>query len=441
MATNKRFFNIFNLSEDQAIAILDTPQDQISEEDSRYIAAAHLVNFPSEAAIAALIRALHNLDPDLQNRIVRRKSVETLGRLQATQALSALQTCLSDEDCYTVENAAWAIGEIGTQNPEILESVAQVLARPEQTYRVAIHTLASLKYLPAVERIRGFIASEHGPTASAAIAAIYRLTGDAFQMDRVVAFLQDDDRVTRRAAMQDLIDTLWYQAIPQISRCPESLVFRLRAIRMLADEGVAKGALTFAEVQPYLEQTLLDHPSTLELVHEYDQPPALSFLIRELYDTDFGRCYLATQTIIEQYSQEAPEALIQTYIEEAHVDYGAHYHVMKLLGWLKDESAYNLLIEALHNREPQFQKSRTAAAIALGEIGDPRAIPELKACLETPIWDLKYTALMALEKLGDAQGRAIALQDQDWVVSTMAALKTTTHTIAEVKTQQSNLKQ
>jgi bilin biosynthesis protein len=430
MATNKRFFNIFNLSEEQAIAILDTPQDQIGEEDSRYIAAAHLVNFPSEGAIAALIRALHNIDPDLQNRIVRRKSVETLGRLQASSALRALQACLSDEDCYTVENAAWAIGEIGTQDPEVLESVARVLERPEQTYRVAIHTLAALKYLPALERIRGFVESEHGPTASAAIAAIYRLTGDAEQMDQVVAFLQDADRVTRRAAMQDLIDTLWYQAIPQISRCPESLVFRLRAIRLLADAGVEQGAISFEEIQPYLEQTLLDHPSTLELVHEYDQPPALSFLIRELYDTDFGRCYLATQTMIEQYPEESPEALLQTYIEEAHVDYGAHYHVVKLLGWLRYAPAYDLLVEALQNREPQFQKSRSAAAIALGEIGDPRAIPDLMACLETTIWDLKYTALMALEKLGDGEGRAIALEDADWIVRSKAELSSTTHTIA-----------
>ena len=45
---DKRFFNIFNLTEDEAIAILDTPQDQVSEDDSRYIAASHLVNFPTE---------------------------------------------------------------------------------------------------------------------------------------------------------------------------------------------------------------------------------------------------------------------------------------------------------------------------------------------------------------------------------------------------------
>jgi len=40
----------------------------------------------------------------------------------------------------------------------------------------------------------------------------------------------------------------------------------------------------------------------------------------------------------------------------------------------------------------------------------------LKACLETQIWDLKYAALMALEKLGDVSGYEIAAADQDWLV-------------------------
>ncbi|WP_293028708.1 hypothetical protein, partial [Moorena sp. SIO3I8] len=32
----------------------------------------------------------------------------------------------------------------------------------------------------------------------------------------------------------------------------------------------------------------------------------------------------------------------------------------------------------VHNKAPQFQKSRAAAAIALGNLGDKRAIPLLK---------------------------------------------------------------
>ena len=413
---DKRFFNLFNLTEDQAIVLLDTPQDQIGEDDSRYIAASHLVNFPTERSISALIRAVQQPDPALDNRIVRRKSVETLGQLQATQALPVIHACLGAEDCYMVENAVWAIGEIGTQDPDILEAVAQLLDKPGQTYRVIVHTLAKLDYQPALERIRRLVDSADLTIASAAITTVCRFTKDYSQMGKVVAMLQHSNVLARRLSIQDLIDAQYYDAIPDIARCPVSLVFRLRGIRMLGEAGISAGAIAFATIQPYLEQTLRDHPNDLSLVHSYDHPPALPFLIRELYETDFGRCYLATKTILEDHAEAAPPALFATYADEANNDYGAHFHVMKLFGWLNHAPAYDLLIEALHNRQPQFQKSRAAAAIALGELGDRRAIPELQACLDTKIWDLKYAALMTLEKFGDLSGYESVTNHDDWLI-------------------------
>jgi len=411
---DKRFFNLFNLTEEQAIALLDTPYDQVSEDDSRYIAASHLINFSSENSINALMRAVQQTDPALENRIVRRKSVETLGRLEAKQALPVIRTCLADDDCYTVENAVWSIGEIGTQDAEILEEIAQLLEKPGQTYRVIIHTLTKLDYPPALERIRKFVDSDDAPISSAAIAAVCRFTRDFTNMQKVVALLQHPNVFARRLSIQDLIDAKYYDAIPQIARCPVSLVFRLRGIRMLAEQGIPEGSIMFATVQPYLEQTLFDHPNTLDLVHRNEQIPPLVTLIRDLYETDFGRAYLATQTILDHYADVVPAALFATYEEEANNDYGAHFHVMKLFGWLQHAPAYDLLVEALHNRQPQFQKSRAAAAIALGQLGDLRAIPELKKCLEARIWDLKYTAIMALEKLGDMSGYEGS--DPDWLV-------------------------
>ena len=417
---NKRFFNIFNLTEAEAIDLLDTPCDKLAEDESRYVAASHLINFPTEASINALLRAIANDDDELDNRIVRRKSIETLGKLQAKQALPAIRQCLVESDCYTVENAVWAIGEIGTEDPVILSEIAQILEREGQNHRVIIHTLVKLDYRPAVDRIRTFTESTDEATASAAISAVCRFTGDYTQMERVIALLFHPNRNARRACIQDLIDTNYYPAIPSIARCPVSIVFRLRAIRLLADIGVERGEIDFNTVRSSLEQTLSDHPRDLELIHEYDLPPTLEFLMRQLYETDFGLCYLATQTILDNWASAAPAALLATYAAEAYNDYGAHYHVMKLIGWLKYQPGYDLLVEALNNREPQFQKSRAAAALALGELGDGRAIPLLVACLETKIWDLKYAALMALEKLGDIRGREIAANDDDWLIRARA---------------------
>ncbi len=420
--TNKRFFNIFNLTEAEAIDLLDTPLDKLAEDESRYVAASHLINFPTAAAIDALIRAIDNNDPELDNRIVRRKSVEALGKLQAKQGLPAIRTCLGESDCYTVENAVWAIGEIGTEDPAILSEIAQILDREGQNHRVIIHTLVKLNYLPALDRIRTFTASSDEATASAAIAAVCRFTGDYAPMERVMEFLFHPNRNARRACIQDLIDTNYYPAISTIARCPVSIVFRLRAIRLLANSGMECGKLEFADIRSSLEQTLLDRPQDLELIHEYDLPPTLDFLIRQLYETDFGLCYLATQTILDNFADLAPAALLATYEAEAYNDYGAHYHVMKLFGWLKYAPGYDLLVEALNNREPQFQKSRAAAALALGELGDKRAIPLLITSLDTKIWDLKYTILMALDKLGDTSGKQLTINDGDWLIRARSAV-------------------
>ncbi|MGJ5627763.1 HEAT repeat domain-containing protein [Nostoc sp. CALU 1950] len=418
---DKRFFKMFGLTEEEAIAIIDTPLEQLEDASDKYIAVSHLINFPTEQSIAALVRAIETSNPDeLDHRIVRRKAVESLGRLQAESALPVIRQCLKDDDIYTVENTVWAIGEIGTKESEILEEVAQLLDKPGQIYRVIIHTLANADYQPSLERVRKFTEVEDEPTRSAAIATVCRFTGDYSQITEVITLLQSSSVNARRGCIQDLIDSRYYKAIPEIARCPVSLVFRLRGLRMLLDAGVPNGEITFTEIQPYLEQVLYDHPNDLDLVHEYDATPVLDFVINELYETDFGRCYLATKTLLDIYAQEAPQALLVTYGDKAYNDYGAHYHVMKLFGWLKYAPAYDLLVENLHNREPQFQKSRAACAIALGQLGDSRAIPELKICLNTPIWDLKYACLLALDRLGDSSGREICTGDRDWLIRAKA---------------------
>ncbi|MEO0540844.1 MAG: HEAT repeat domain-containing protein [Cyanobacteria bacterium P01_A01_bin.105] len=398
---DKRFANIFGLDEAQSIALLDTPLDQLAADDSRYVAAAQLANYPSAASIEALVRAVHNTDESLDNKITRRKSVESLGKLKAAVALPDIQACLTDADPYTVEVAAWAIGEIGTTDKQILAAVAQQLARPNQTYRVMIHTLAKLGYVEACDRIRPFTQSDDELVASAAITAVCRFTQDDRDMHKVVAYLQHESVNARRACLQDLMDARYYPAMAAIAGCPISVAFRLRAVKQLAEAGLAEGQLSEAAVLPLVDQVLRDHPQDINFVHEYDQLPSLEFLIQELYQTDFGRAYLAIDTLLEHHREAAPAALLTAYAGEAQNDYGAHYHVMKLLGWLKYAPAYDLLREGLENTSPQYLKSRAAGAIALGELGDDRAIPALKESLKTPIWTLQYGAVLALEQLGE----------------------------------------
>lgn len=419
---DNRFSNIFNLTEEQAIALLKKPLNSEDGTSERYVGAAHLINFPTERSIKALMEAIEDRDPALENRIARRKAVESLGRLKAAQALPTLKACLTDQDPLTVENAVWAIGEIGTEDQSILEAIANLLTQPNQTYRVIIHTLANFNYQPAIKRIEPFTQHDDESIASAAIASLARLTGDHSQMEEVVDFLQHSNVNARRACIQDLIDTEYYPAITAIAKAPISIAFRLRGIRLLAAKGLAKKQVDFAKIESSLDQIIRDRPQDIEMVHEYDQPPTLEFLIQELYHTDFGRCYLAGQTLLSTDAEQAPEALLQTYDAEAHNDYGAHFHVIKLLGLLKHQPSYDLIVEALHNTSPQFQKSRAAAAIALGNLGQTKAIPVLKETLSTPIFDLKYACLLALEQLG-ASCWSEFLEDKNLLIKTKAQHK------------------
>jgi len=415
---SNRFSRLFNLTEAQAIDVLDSAAKDSDEASNRYIAASHLVNFDTPETIAALIRAVENNADDLDNRIVRRKAVESLGRLKADSALPVIAQCLKDADNYLVENAAWAIDEIGTEDQTLLETLAQQLDREGQSYRTIIHTLAKLGYKPASARIERFTSSEHEPIASAAFSALYRLKGDEAAIAQVKKFLFSTNVNARRGSIQDLIDADYYRAIPHIAQCPVSMVFRLRGIDTLSKSGIAQGALTFADIQPIVEKSIQDRPNNLTFVHRYDTEQTLPSLVQELYGTDFGRCYLATQTLIETYRQEAPAALLESYNAEGYNDYGAHYHIMRLFGWLQVSEAYDLLVDALNNKAPQFQKSRTAAAIALAELADAKAIPELRTALATPIWDLQYAAITALTQLNDPQPIPLSADNPDlhWLV-------------------------
>ncbi|NEQ42812.1 MAG: phycocyanin operon protein Y [Leptolyngbya sp. SIOISBB] len=412
----QRLLSVFDLTEDQAIALLKTPPEQLDDPADRYIAASQLAKYSSDRSIKALLAAIEMPVTDLNSRIVRRKAVETLGYLNAKTAVSILSRCLQDEDPYTVQNAVWSLGEIGTQDTAILAAIAQLLNQPTQNHRLIIQTLAKLDYGPAVEDIHTFSQAEDPAVASAAIAAIYQLTGDLSQIGRVIDFLQHESVNVRRSCIQDLVDAQQYGAISQIARCPVSMAFRLRGVRLLAEAGIPTQAISFPQIAPPLEQVIRDHPDDLELIHQYDQPPSLEFLLNELYETDFARCYLATKTILAGYPHESPMALIQEYNHKAQGDYGAHYHVIKLFGWLRYGPAYEILITALHNPAPQFQKSRTAAAIALGQLGDPQAIADLKSCLNSPFWVLNYACLMALQAFNEPLNVSVMEEPSDLLV-------------------------
>ena len=418
---NDSFLNLFpGLTEEKAIELLETPIEQLKEKYHRYLAASHLVNFPTERSIAALIKVLQDPNPAPENRRAQRKAIESLGRLKVDRAIEIMRPFLGDSDRYMVENTVWALGEIGTSNEDILEEITQLLEKEGQVYRVIIQTLTKLNYQPALERIARFTESGDSAIACAAIAATCKLSGDNNQVHRITKFLNYKNIHARRGAIQDLMDLEYYLAIPDIVAAPVSQSLRLRGMRFLADKAQEKGNFNFSEMESSFDLAIWDHPQDLKMAYEYSEKPSLERVIEDLYNTDFGYCYLASKAMLDFYPN-AGDILQQSFNENAQEDYGAHYHIIKLFGWLKYEPAYDLFVDTLLNLGDKFVKSRMAAAISLGNLGNKQAIPHLKAGLESTVWKFKYACLLALNHLGDSSGRALCANDSDWLIQKKAS--------------------
>ncbi|KKZ11765.1 MAG: hypothetical protein TQ37_06475 [Candidatus Synechococcus spongiarum 15L] len=422
-----RFRNLFpGLSQVEALATLRKPLEELEDVSDRYLAAAHLVNFPDERTVAALMICAADCHPAQAQRIARRKAVESLARMGARQALPVIQSCLNSEDTYLVENAVWALAELEAEPDAVTNALLQLLKDGRQNRRVVAQTAARLGIQEAVTPLKALRQEEDPLLVTAATAALVRLTGNKDGLAALEDYLLHPDVTVRRAVIQDLMDARAFGALAAIAAAPVSPVFRLRGVRNLADQQHQRGVAQAGALLPLVDRILLDDPGTVTLVHRYDTTPSLDFLVQELYGTDFGRVYLAVATLMASSEADTLAALTQSFADRGWNDYGAHYHMIKLFGWLGDPQPLPLVREALANRRPQFQKSRSAAAITLARL-DPRnagAALQDAAC-EGSFWELRYAALMALEQLQLPIPPA-TLADSDWLVA-MRAEKTTSN--------------
>ena len=416
-----RFQNLFpGLGQAEALATLRRPLEELEDVSDRYLAAAHLVNFPDERTIGALMSCAADCHPAQAQRIARRKAVESLARLGARQALPVIQACLDSEDTYLVENAVWALAELQAQPETVANALLQLLKDGRQNRRVVAQTAARLGIREAVPLLEALQQEEDPLLVTAATAAMARLTGKKDGLAALEGYLLHPDVTVRRGVIQDLMDAQAFDALAAIAAAPVSPVFRLRGVRHLADQQHRQGVAQAAVLLPLVDQILLDDPATITLVHRYDTPPNLDFLVQELYGTDFGRVYLAVATLMGSAKADTLAALTRSFADQGWNDYGAHYHMIKLFGWLGDPQPLPLVREALANRRPQFQKSRPAAAVTLARLDPHNAGGLLQdAACEGAFWELRYAALMGLEQLQLPVPPA-AVVDADWLVALRA---------------------
>ena len=384
----------------------------ISEQESEsdfYTAAAHLINCPCVETEKALIEFLqYRLSSCQSVKITKRKIVEVLARLGCVDAIPAIGKCLWSDDVYLVENTVWSLQLLKCQDHEFIEKMINILQSDVANQRIIIQCLASLDISTSVDIIRSFQSSSIPGIKGAAISAIAKLAHDYERVPEISLNLLLPNQMDRHSGIQDLIDANAIDQIAEIFSAPVSPVFKLRAIRKLYSENLVDSVDSCLLTS--LDSLLSCDLSTINCVHRYDEPPSGEYLIRDLYNTDFSRCYLALNHLSSCSASEIFPLLKNSWIEEAHNDYGAHYCFICLFGsfsdWPGESMSWILenLISSIFNVRPQFQKSRSASVLSLAKLNPAilcEFMEEILSARDSLPWDMRYSLIQAIDNYSE----------------------------------------
>ncbi|WP_338461984.1 HEAT repeat domain-containing protein [Synechococcus elongatus IITB7] len=242
------------LTYEQAIANLR----QTADTGLRYYAAWWLGRFRMKQpeAIALLIEALEDtLDraPD-GGYPLRRNAARALGKLESTEAIAPLITCLECEDYYVREAATQSLGELQAKIaiPDLLklleggpEAIAAIPGKPHLTQPAdaVMETLGQLRATIAIPVIQAFLDHPLDKIRLAAARSLYQLTGDDQYAEQVVQGLRDPKLQRRRSALMDLGAIGYLPAAPQIAQTLAENSLKLISLKGLLDAHLQRQSL------------------------------------------------------------------------------------------------------------------------------------------------------------------------------------------------------
>ena len=204
----------------------------------------------------------------------------------------------------------------------------------------------------------------------------------------------------------------------------------IKALRYRKDKGVRQAAaealvkIGAPAVEPLIA-ALKDKDSDVryaaaKALGEIKDPRAVEPLIAVPKDYYSGVRYAVTEALVK-IGAPAMEPLIAALKDKDSKDSDVRQAAAEALGEIKDPRAVEPLIAALKDEDSDV---RAAAAYALGEIKDPRAVEPLIAALKDGDSDVRKAAAKALGEIKDP--RAVepliaALKDAKWRVREAAA--------------------
>jgi len=402
----ERFDGLFSwLDEQEAIEVLSRPAGELPNPALQYVAATRLGAASSPQSLQALLAAAAWSGHGINGRLTRRKALEALGRRPHPQSLVRVLDGLNSDDPGAVVSAAnsvsrlWAAGQT-MDSSQLTAALVAALKGPGTQQRAVIQCLTRLELHGAKAAVETRI--NHGDRLldGAARAYLVRHGGGKDLLQPVLARLQDGEAGQRRTAVIDLALAAQPEHLAAVVRTPVSMPLRALTAFSLARRGLANG-LAPAPLAALLDELCHDDPRQLRLIGtpqpREDTPAGWAQL---LLQRDENCQYGAAAGILHQ--SKASQSVILEYLHHHHGnDYGGHYMVMRLVGLAGHQERSLWLQQGLEQTAPQYQKSRIAAAVAMGEL----ALTDQRGALE------RLNNLSNGEQLYWATGLALSLLD------------------------------
>ncbi len=350
-------------------------------------------------AIDALAGALS--DPSWE---VRQAAADVLGRIPDERVTALLIEALKDTDEEVRATAARSLGRVGDFAGFV--PLISALMDPDAGVRTSAEEALGTFGEKAASPLRKLFVHEHPFVRGSAAAILAKVAGADAIPDISYLFFDPDTAVQERAAVA--IGSLGTPAIPVFS---DLLAQPDPALRLLAVTGLYHAGPTAEE---YLvaackdgDAAVRDRALTLynALCRKRDEDTALapaecviapSFLPRSDFAEPSAPAPAAEPE--RQRSATSDEETIRFLIETlAHYSPQIQRSAVESLVMIGQPAA-GLLIEALASPTPLI---RTRAALVLGRINDPRAVPPLKALLVGMDPGMRSAAAAALGQMGD----------------------------------------
>lgn len=345
------------------------------------------------------------LEQHLPNCIdyLRMKITDALGRIGGDKAVSILQALLQDKLSIVRHKAAYWLGQLGGERP-VRELISALKDSDDQVVANAAHALVKIGTQEAAEAVIDAARSENAKVRATAVFWLGILGGEA-ALDVIEEILAADEREVRLKAAEALGFIGGDRALSILRTLFQENDFGLRitSVRAVGQCGGEKAI-------EFLLAALSDSTGEVRM----SVVDALVKIDGNRFGDVFIDCLRDPHPYVRQHAamaldmianRKAVPALLTALDDKSQADIGASHRGLVLgtvahaLQHYKDEEVFQALIKLLH--EDKGNEGAANAAIALGRIGDKRAVEPLLNVLQNSVNYLRAHVAEGLGLLGD----------------------------------------